>query len=191
MLYASGITCAPKTPQEQNQQDLFQLQRFQTELLELRNEQLEAEEEEKAKKAKRTPASESVVQPGASGIPTDDPPAYHTVVGPTPNNDPVHDDDDDSDSDSDDDDDAPDPRNPPPSYEEVMAQDAEALQKEQLDLLADIQEQLEEETDPGSRDELLQQQTELLQQMDQLQAAGFVFRGGIPVRNTMAVQVIN
>ena len=61
-----------------------------------------------------------------------------------------------------------------------MAEDAKELQEEQQELLNDILKQQSTETDPERLQELFRQQNNLLQQMQQLQNAGFQYPNGIP-----------
>lgn len=69
---------------------------------------------------------------------------------------------------------------PPNPMQAELAEDAKELQEAQQELLNDILKQQSEETDPERLQELFRQQNVLLQQMQQLQNAGFQYSNGIP-----------
>jgi hypothetical protein len=66
------------------------------------------------------------------------------------------------------------------SHDQDRQDEVDSLQKEQLDLLKDIVLQQNNEGDPDVTQELYKQQCELIEQMRDLQRAGYAYPDGIP-----------
>ncbi|WAQ94061.1 hypothetical protein MAR_006532 [Mya arenaria] len=172
----------PKTPIQQNEEDLQTLQRYQNEIIECHKQELALKQEENADQGadmgQDPPGYNTVmgIQPQGGAFGTNQtltgthpgpipsapgmvpPPVAGQQVADMPSA----------------------PSAPPPTYDEVMAQDAQELQREQHELLNDILDQQREETDPERLEELYMQHRELIGQMEQLHAAGFHYAGDIP-----------